>query len=289
MSALLQSDRFLRSVIRPLVSEEEALEAVDRLMKNTSGESGGHGLRAAIARVGLLGIATPAAFGGADVTNATLAEIVQRLAAETPQEASRLVSHFVANEIVRNATGNPLTVFQRVAGGSRLVAVVPGAGDGFGAGNDYEPHAVAEGEDVWFVVLRFADDTVASVHVVRNARPAADTLDGSFLEIDTDALQLVGALASLLDAGIFLGAIDRSKRSLPPGVTTDNGAEGTAKALMIVFETVSALIQRAGSALDVAQIRPSRDNIAEAARLADVLQHVQARFAAEYSWQESSL
>lgn len=276
MGALLQLDRFLRPVIRSLVSEEEALTAIDKVVENADGLAPGEDLRSAVSRAGLLGVATPAHFGGADVTNATLAEIVNRCATASPQDAVRLVSHFTANEIVRNAIGNAQTIFQRVAAGARLVAVVANGTDGFvlKASGDDAPHAVAEGEDIWFVVLRSAEAGPVSVHITRTLQTSRDVLDGSLLEIDASVWPLVRSVNNLLQAGAFVGAVERSRRGQLP--------DGVAEALMITFETVSALIARVGAAIDLAQISPSAVNIAEAARLADVLQTVQERFAAEH-------
>ncbi|MCX8999641.1 hypothetical protein NOF55_21270 [Rhizobiaceae bacterium BDR2-2] len=276
MGGLLHSeDRFIRSVVRQIGSEEDALEVADRLVRNTDRADDAARFEA-VSRSGLLAIATPAAFGGADVTNATLAEIVRRFAAEDPPEAHRLVSHFVASEIIRNAGGDAYAVFQRVAAGARLIAVLEEAGGGTvplparhagGQGTDADGADI----DVWFVILRRESSGLPLVRMVRDRRTGDDLLDGSFLDIDTSALPLVKVLSQLLKAGVFLGELERLKQR-------GDAARGE-RTVMIVSETISALVQRVGAALDLAQVSPSDRTITEAARLAEVLDHVRQRCA----------
>lgn len=274
MGAILHPERFLRHAVYEIGSEKDAMDAVACLA--TSGEGDGPGL-ADLSRSGLLAIATPSTYGGADLTNAALLEVVRHLAAVSLPLAHCLVAHFTAIEILRNTTGHVLPLLQHVGRGVRLVAVIDQADEI--SDPAYGEYGLADvpgaAPETWFVVL---EKEALAVRLVRRdagntiARPAsgADLLDGAVLETVPEVAALVGAISDLFSAGIYLGDLARLQRDASAASRDDTE-------IVIAHETVAALAHRVGSAIDMAQISPSQGNIAEAARLAAILRHVQNR------------
>ena len=84
---------------------------------------------------------------------------------------------------------------------------------------------------------------------------------------------MVSAVSALLCAGIFLGELEQADRTLA------GDAAGSPAPSVIARETVAALADRLGNAIDRAQISPGAANIDEVARLSAVLAHMHATFA----------
>lgn len=279
MGAILHSDRFVRPAIRRIGSEDEAFEAADSLSQRLGADTS-QSYRLAIARSGLLALSIPDEFGGADITNAALADVVRRLTVNAPQAALCLARHFVASEIVRNASGPVQLLFAQMIDGAMLDAIFEGV-DGlprpdpaFGTTDrDQEPAS-------WTVILRRAATGAATVRlrrgtaqVILTAKEETEWLEGAALRLDETALPMVSAVSCMLGAGLFLGRLEQAV------METEDPLSGSPSRTVIARETVTALAERLGSAIDRAQVLPGAANIAEVAKVAAVLAHMRATFA----------
>lgn len=257
MGAIVHCERFHRPAMRRIGSEEEALEVAAQVAESLEGADW-RGALAALSRSGLLAIATPAAHGGADVTNVTLSGVVSAFAARAPLVARALVSHFTALEMLRNASGPAQSIFSRVEAGARLSAR-------FGAGEAETP----QGEALTVTLRKQPDGAALARITLPPDETDGDPLHGASFEVPEDALPLVQAVRRLLEAGLFLG----ENRRGPAGLD-EPFSPSLAMKRMAAYETVSALVERAAAALDLAQVSPSSANRTEAARLAEVLDYV---------------
>jgi alkylation response protein AidB-like acyl-CoA dehydrogenase len=116
-------------------SESEAFDGVHTLIRRLSPANDGFApasngipsLFPAIADSGLLGITVPSEFGGADISNTVLAEIVLSTASANRMAAAWLASHFHSIELLRGspATGPSSYFYGRILAGDLFLAAGP--------------------------------------------------------------------------------------------------------------------------------------------------------------------
>lgn len=91
----------LRPVPVALTREADVLAALDRL--GPSATSRNPDPASILPASGLLAMSIPASFGGADISNLTVAEAVSRLTTWDAEAAEKLIRHLVALELVRTS------------------------------------------------------------------------------------------------------------------------------------------------------------------------------------------
>ena len=114
------SDR-LRPVPDALSTEAQVIATVEAVVQGVSSHAG-QDLVANLANAGLLAISIPAEFGGADISNVAVAEAVGRLSSWSAEAGARLIDHFTALELLRNAgtTEQRRAIYNRVDAGRSI-------------------------------------------------------------------------------------------------------------------------------------------------------------------------
>lgn len=314
-----------RSVAPILRSEDEGLDAATRLAASIRD---GASLRDRerllpyhevdlLGLSGLLGVTVPREFGGADISNAFLAETITILSEADPSVGQIPHSHYSILETLRLAGTDAQQKFffaralagelfanaqaeigTRAAGeiGTQLVADGPGyriSGRKYYSTGALFADWIAifgldpQGRQVMAIVPRqtegvtiiddwngFGQKTTASGTVlIENVYVSPDSVIGHYLSLERHAP--LGSLAQLLHAAIDLGIaraafsdmIDfvRSKSRGNHNLGIDKATDDTLTiartgSIAVKLEAASAVLERAGRKVDVAQIDPSHDN-----------------------------
>lgn len=329
MSEIVQLAGKIRSVPTYLATEDQALDVATNLARDVAvGASHRdrerllpHHEIELLAQSGLLGISVPADFGGADISNAFLAEIVATISAadssvgQIPQshfsilEALRLsgadeqkkyfFSRALAGELFANAqaeTGN------KSAGEIATQLIADGPGYRITGRKYYSTGALfaewiaifalnPQGRQVMAIVSRetagleiiddwngFGQRTTASGTVVmEHVYVSPDSIIDHYRSLEGPAP--LGSLGQLLHSAIDLGIaraafsdmVDfvrgKSRGNANLGVetaTADTLTIARTGTIAVKLEAASAMLERAGRKVDIAQISPSHDNAIDA-------------------------
>lgn len=289
-----------------ITTEEEALAVSKDLAISLAGVQNG-ALSEALSRSGLLAVSIPSDFGGADVSNVVLSQIVAVLAQHTPLAASMLTLHLSSLELLRNGGTEEQrrAAFARAAAGERFCFVQSSEvlqllpdGIGYALSGEVECLCVPQAE--WLVINRRSptDDTALlipaspgrAIERSSNAGPARILFDSehvhsdSVLALGRDAVRLSAALNRLLLASITLGETERSIAEFSQqqqwnreSVIVDADRESAIGQLLVQTTTLSALTHTCGTAFDIAQVNPAAQTIGEACRQASILEFVATR------------
>jgi alkylation response protein AidB-like acyl-CoA dehydrogenase len=253
----------------------------------------------AISGSGLLGITVPSEFGGADVSNTVLAEIMLTIASASPRAAAWLASHFYGIELLRGspATGPSGYFYGRAlageliltmgetdtasAGGLRLRPEVGKPGFRLSGGMELTTDpihadwlaisiAIDSGEHAIFVPrmtagLRLAVDQVTFNNVHVDA--------GCVVALAGHALSTAEPLGHLLQSAQKLGWAERKLEDTlalhcRPSMRQQASRPEYLSALGLIvsrLENGKAALERAGQKIDAAQVSPDENTVQKAA------------------------
>ncbi|PDT81594.1 acyl-CoA dehydrogenase family protein [Sinorhizobium sp. BJ1] len=302
MGSITHLHERLRPVPLRISSDEEVLTAAGEVVA-LGADAPAAVLTDALVRSGLLAISIPSDFDGADVSNGLIAQAVSQIAEVQPAAAGALVDHFRALELVRNGGSEEQrrSIYSHVATGERLSAAGPSdqgtkhryVHDGIGLKLIGALEAANLGEPDWFAILALNDAEATSLlliqrgstdaDVVRVGEPALYRLDrvhvpaDSVLALNRDALVLARSLGTILHAATVLGEKRRQlagnlnlwRAGRPSG---DRPWDERIGRFQVEIETLAALIDRASTALDLAQVNATPAGVVEVARVATAIE-----------------
>ncbi len=302
MGSITHLHERLRPVPHRIASDEEVLTAAGEVVA-LGADAPAVVLADALTRCGLLAISIPSDFDGADVSNGLIAQAVSQIAEVQPAAAGALVNHLRALELVRNAGSEEQrrSIYLRVASGERLSAA--GAGgqaatqryipDGIGFKLSGALEAASLGEPDWFAVLARNDAEAPSLLLVQRGSTQADIVRAgepalyrlgeahvpadSVLALNRDALLLSRSLGTILHAATVLG---EKRRHLAATLALWRGGQPSQNRpwderigrLQVEIETLAALIDRASTALDLAQVNSTPAGVLEVGRVATAIE-----------------
>lgn len=257
MGSITQLNDKLRTVPQQLVSDDQAQAAIREL----SAVSGDTELLDTVAKKGLLAISVPSDFGGADLPNELIADLVTAIARQSERVARGVLSHFVAMELIRSAgtAEQRRGIYHRVLIGERFAHVGFGfpdtvsAADGIGLRLSLPGEAVPDLRQDW-TVLPIVDDRsrqgIAVIPAGSMSSPDADSgvhLPGdNVLVFAQDGEAIARAVEVLLEASVKLGAL-----------TAANGVPSTPGPFdehAVLVELILAMITRVATTIDGLQV-----------------------------------
>ncbi|RKE83418.1 acyl-CoA dehydrogenase family protein [Rhizobium sp. AG855] len=274
MGSITQLNDKLRTVPNPLVSDEQARGAIEDLSAFGTDDE----LLNAAAKKGLLAISVPSDFGGADLPNELIAELVEALARRSEEVARRALSHFVALELVRSSGTDEQRrgLYNRVMLGECLAHV------GFGIA-DARTNADGIG-----LSLAVPTDIVPALHQDWTILPVVDERSGRgiaalpataldqmeigsdlhlpgdhVLTLGPDAEHIAQAIEVLLEAALKVGLLSGSSAS-PYEPEPD----------VVLRELLSAMIARVSGTIDALQVGAANVDLSALDRSVLALRHL---------------
>ncbi|OAP42991.1 monooxygenase [Sinorhizobium glycinis] len=302
MGSITHLHERLRPVPLRIASDEEVLAAAGEVIALGT-DAPGATLADALVRSGLLAVSIPSDFDGADVSNSLIAQAVSRIAEVQPSAAGALVAHFRALELVRNAGSEEQrrSIYAHVASGERLSAAAAGDqsatqhfvpdGIGFQLAGILEAAFLCEPD--WFGILALNESEASSLLLVQRGSAEAEVVRAgeptlyrfaqahvpadSVLALNRDALLLSRSLGIILQAASVLGEKRRQlagnlalwRDGRPSG---DRPWDERIGRFQVEIETLAALIDRASTALDLAQVNATPIGVTEVGRLATTIE-----------------
>lgn len=257
MGSITQLNDKLRTVPQPLVSDDQARAAIQEL--STLG--GDLDLLDVAARRGLLAISVPSDFGGADLPNELVADLLTTVARRSREAARGAMSHFVAMELIRSSgtAEQRRGIYNRVLIGERLAHVgfdfpdMTSTVDGIGLRLKWPDGKVPDFGQDW-TVLPTVDERSRRGIAVIPAASMSQADDGSDLHLPGDNLlvsagdgePIARAIEVLLKASSTLGALTTPTDTLrqPQSVEQDT----------ILAELIVAMVARVSTTIDGLQV-----------------------------------
>lgn len=269
----------LRPVPISLANEAQVFTALEALVQQSAPANA----VATLARSGLLAVSIPADFGGADISNAVVAETVSRVCAWNAATAMVLAQHLVALELLRvsGTTEQRRTIYSRVVLGEVFGLLEHASGQS-------SPHIRRSGLSYTFQSpIPELEDQNADWHVLAAKTPEGEVAailgkdaaallardqtqaisPDNVLELGPFALPLATLMQAFLQAAICRGA--RNLETEPDSLVT---AEGVA--LAIELELLDAMIFKAATVIDAVQVEQSTFDPSKTDRLCAALKHV---------------
>ena len=301
-------------MIAPIIeSESEAFDGVHALIRHLSAandgfmpaDSGASSLFSMIACSGLLGITVPSEYGGADVSNMVLGEIVLSAASADRTAAAWLASHFHSVELLRGSpAAGPCGYFYGRALAGDLFMTIGDAGGTSKIGTlTLLPETAKPG---WrlngclestidpihadWIVIRFSDhsgDRTAFIpRMTTGLRLTPEQVNFSNVHIDADCFVSLAAhhlataepLANLLQSAQKLGWAERKLNEMvalhartPPRRRTLGRQYLSALGLIVSrIENGKAALERAGRKIDTAQVNTDEETTRKAIFSAEI-------------------
>lgn len=293
----------LRTVPTRIGAEDEVLGVAHHLAgANVSWED--------VVQSGIFAISIPVDFGGLDVSNAVMAEAVSIIAAASPELAAALASHYSTLEAIRNAGSEEQrrAIFSRVARGESFSGLLCGdqpesewalrlSAEGIGYRLDGEivsKDAVdadwltlllgdERGQPKFVLVSRSAPDggfAVSGKDARRLSFQRFHVATDAVMTASTDARRMSATIADLLKGALalgrsrqnFLALLEQARHSGP--VAQQDSLRAVKAEIGRVFvhmETLSALVQRCGTEIDIAQVTPGARTLSRAGQVARTL------------------
>ncbi len=257
MGSITQLNDKLRTVPQPLVSDDQARAAIQEL--STLG--GDLDLLDVAARRGLLAISVPSDFGGADLPNELVADLLTTVARRSREAARGAMSHFVAMELIRSSgtAEQRRGIYNRVLIGERLAHVgfdfpdMSSSVDGIGLRLKWPDGKVPDFGQDW-TVLPTVDERSSRGIAVIPAASMSEAGDGFDLYLPGDNLlvsagdgePIARAIEVLLKASSTLGALTTPTDTLrqPQSVEQDT----------ILAELIVAMVARVSTTIDGLQV-----------------------------------
>lgn len=273
MGSITHLNDRLRTVPQQIAADDQVVAAAAEVAADTGDLAT---ILEHVARAGLLAISVPSEFGGADLPNDVITRAVSIISAAHRDVGVLLASHFAVLEFVRSSGTEEQRrgVYGRAALGELFRLVPPDAtshahelacrSDGIGC-RLVGPAVLQapDGDPVWvaFSATRDTGEPVL-VLVAQSQLQAADAVrsleepeDGVHVPADhvlsagSHAARLAASLATLLDAAVLVGELERSV-----GAGTPQADPEDAGRRFMDLQVLQALILRVASALDAVQV-----------------------------------
>jgi hypothetical protein len=257
MGSITQLNDKLRTVPQQLVSDDQARAAIREL----SAVGGDSELLDTVAKKGLLAISVPSDFGGADLPNELIADLVTTIARQSEKAARGVLSHFVAMELIRSAgtAEQRRGIYHRVLIGERFAHVGFGfpdtisAADGIGLRLTLPDEIVPDLRQEWTVLPIVDDRSRQGIAVVpAGSMNSADSGSGVHLPGDNvlvfaqDGESIARAIEVLLEASVKLGTLTPGN-GVPP-------TPGPFEEHAVLVELILAMIARVATTIDGLQV-----------------------------------
>lgn len=280
MGSITQLNDKLRSVPQQLVSDDQARSVIQEIFALGSDVD----LLDVAAKKGLLAISVPSDFGGADLPNDLIADLVTAIARRSESAARGALSHFVALELIRSSgtAEQRRGIYNRVLIGERFAHVGFGfadtmsAADGIGLRLVLLPGVVPTRNQDWTVLPVIDDRSKRGIAVVPAGSfelaevEAGVHLPGDHvLALSSEAEPIARAIEVLLEASLKLG-----------GYLSDADGAGAAEQSderAVRVELTSAMIARVSATIDGLQVGSSSVDLAALARSVLALQDLNSR------------
>ena len=280
MGSITQLNDKLRTVPQQLVSDDQARAAIQEL--STLG--GDVDLLDVAARKGLLAISVPSDFGGADLANDLIADLVTAVARQSRGAALGALSHFVAMELIRSSgtAEQRRGIYNRVLIGERFAHVGFGfpdtisSADGIGVQLTLPGDVVPDLGQDWTVLPVVDERSRRGIAVIpAGSLRLADDGSGVHLPGDNvlvlakDGEPIARAVEVLLEGSLKLGA-------LTPGTGIVSEAEPFDPQAVLV-ELIIAMIARLSSTIDGLQVGSVTASLSSLERSVFALQDLNRR------------
>lgn len=280
MGSITQLNDKLRSVPQQLVSDDQARSVIQEIFAL----GGDVDLLDVAAKKGLLAISVPSDFGGADLPNDLIADLVTAIARRSESAARGALSHFVALELIRSSgtAEQRRGIYNRVLIGERFAHVGFGfadaisAADGIGLRLVLLPGGIPTRNQDWTVLPVIDDRSKRGIAVVPTGSlegaevEAGVHLPGDHvLALSPEAEPIARAIEVLLEASLKLG-----------GYLSDTDGAGAAEQSderAVRVELTSAMIARVSATIDGLQVGSSSVDLAALARSVLALQDLNSR------------
>ncbi len=282
----------LRPVPAALSTEGEVIAALEAIIHGPCSDV--RATTAALVTSGLLAVSIPATFGGADISNAVVADAASRLSAWHAKTAELFVRHLVALELLRTSgtTEQRRAVYSRVVlgevfelashAGNRPLPRLERSGLSFVAQPFSAPDATRGA--VWRVLVAHGTRTgnVAAIFAADrrqdpDAGPSSNAVSVSpdnVLELGPDALRFAALMQAFLQGASCRGRHD-------PGHSESTTGDGLASA--VELELLDAIVLKTATIIDGIQVdlRPVADTRID--RLCQALQTACVRCSGEFT------
>ncbi|MGL3607570.1 acyl-CoA dehydrogenase family protein [Rhizobium sp. G187] len=271
MGTITQISEKLRPVPQQLVSEDQARVSISDLAAIPAEPTA---LLEFISKRGLLAISVPDDFGGADLSNELMADLLMAIAERSALAAVRAASHFVALELVRTSGSveQRRAIYSRVLLGERLAHVgfhlpdIESFAHGLALGISLPSSAVPSLEQDWTILPLLNPDgrrgiAILSAESLRPFPETASTLrlaGDHFLLLGESAERLATALGVVLDAAMtraFLCSAKAGEDGFQLPGRTDAGD--------VWNELLAAMITRLAGVIDGLQVGATTVNISK--------------------------
>lgn len=286
MGSITQLNDKLRTVPQPLVSDDQARAAIQEL----SALGGDADLLELAARKGLLAISVPSDFGGADLPNELIADLITTVARQSRDAAIGAISHFVAMELIRSSgtAEQRRGIYNRVLIGERFAHVGFGfpetvsTADGIGLSLTLPDEPIPVFRQDWTVLPIIDERSRRGIGVIP-AGTMSLAEDGSRVHLPGDnALvfakdgdSIARAVEVLLEGALKLGALTPA-----PGIFA---ASEPFEEEAVLVELMTAMIARVSTAIDGLQVGSLAADVSSLERSVFALQDLNRRVRVEWS------
>lgn len=280
MGSISQLNDKLRTVPQQLVSDDQARAAIQEL----SALGGEVDLLDVAARKGLLAISVPSDFGGADLPNELIADLITTVARQSRGAALGAVSHFVAMELIRSSgtAEQRRGVYNRVLIGERFAHAGFGfpdtvsTADGIGLRLTLPGEAVPASRQDW-TVFPIVDERSRRGIAVIPAVSMTQVDDGSGVHLPGDNVLVLAkdgepiarAVEVLLEGSLILGALTPA--------TGIPSAPGVFEQQAVLVELIIAMIARVSTTIDGLQVGSLAADLSSLERSVFALQDLNRR------------
>jgi hypothetical protein len=280
MGSITQLTDKLRTVPQQLVSDDQARAAMQELSVLDRDVD----LLDMAARKGLLAISVPSDFGGADLPNELIADLITTVARQSRDAALGALSHFVAIELIRSSgtAEQRRGIYNRVLIGERFAHTgfdfpdTVSTADGIGIRLTLPEQAVPDLRQDWTVLPLVDERSRRGIAVVPTG--SMNTIeDGKGLHLPGDNVLVLSkdgdpiarALEVLLEASSKLGALTPATGiPLAPGAL-DHDA--------VLVELIIAMIARVSTTIDGLQVGSLAADLSSLERSVFALQDLNRR------------
>ena len=270
----------LRPVPARLATESQVIAIVEDFVEQAPLQASD--IPSALAKTGILAISIPAEFGGADISNAVVAEAVGKLSAWDPLVAAGLIGHLTALELIRSAgtTEQRRVIYGRVMLGDLFdLALLSQEGErpllqpsGLSFSLSHAGSATTGGRADWHVVIA-GNCNAAEIAVVLPSASLAGQEQSSALAVSPDNVLELGAgavglaelMRELLLAAAYLGR----------NGTVSKG--GTIERSRVEREILDAVAARVALVIDTIQVDPDSIDLGRVEYLLEALKTSLAR------------
>jgi hypothetical protein len=280
MGSITQLNDKLRTVPQQLVSDDQARAAIRELSAVAEYSE----ILDTVAKKGLLAISVPSDFGGADLPNELIADLVTTIARQSEKAARGVLSHFVAMELIRSAgtAEQRRGIYHRVLIGERFAHVGFGfpdtirEADGIGLRLTLPGETVPDLRQDWTVLPIVDDRSRRGIAVIpAGSMNSPDAGSGVHLPGDhvlvlaQDGEPIARAVEVLLEASVKLGALTPAN-GVPP-------IPGPFEEHAVLVELILAMIARVATTIDGLQVGSVAADLSSLKRSVIALENLNGR------------